>query len=58
MSSAKESRIDYVNTDPWKRSKVIDNQTQEESLNKYDLPKDPKTKKMPQKSLLQDPDHS
>ena len=40
----------------------MDSQTQEtleiESSDEYDLTDDPKTKKTPRKSLLQDPDHS
>lgn len=62
MSSAEESGLDYVNTRSRKKSKTMDSQTQEtleiESSDEYDLPNDPKTKKTPRKSLLQDPDHS
>jgi hypothetical protein len=62
MSSAEESGLDYVNTGSRKKSKTMDSQTQEtleiESSDEYDLTDDPKTKKTPWKSLLQDPDHS
>lgn len=59
MSSAEESGLDYVNTGSRKKSKTMDSQTQEiESSDEYDLTDEPKTKKTPRKSLLQDPDHS
>jgi hypothetical protein len=62
MSSTKESRLDYVNTRSWKKSKTMDSQTQEtleiKSSDKYNLTNNLKTKKTPRKSLLQDLDYS
>jgi hypothetical protein len=61
MSDTREVGSGFVNLDPRKKSKFADNQTQEtpeESSDECDTLQDPKTKKMPRKSLLKDPDHS